>query len=56
MSAKITLKPGDSLPPVVYPYGREFENAKGGPYKYGKPLELNATSMELLGIQSVRAR
>lgn len=42
MVAKITLAPGQALPKVSNPSThRLFENARGGPYKYGAPLTFN---------------
>lgn len=38
---KITIIEDGPLPKVVSPTGRLFENAQGGPYKYGLPLEFN---------------
>ena len=38
----------ERLPPVKSPSGPRFENAQGGPYRYGRPILLNAAAIKLL--------
>ena len=46
MSYKIVIQPGQSNPPVVHPSAsRIWENCRGGPYKYGAPILVNAESL-----------
>lgn len=40
---------GEFAPPkVVNPSGYVFENARGGPYKYGQPLASTVENLRLL--------
>lgn len=39
---KIVLTEGAKLPKIKSPEGFIFENARGGPYKYGAPIAFNA--------------
>lgn len=48
MSYKITLEPGVPTPKVKNRGGFIFENCRGGPYKYGDPIELNAEALRRL--------
>lgn len=36
------------MPKIINPSGLRFENAKGGPYKYGIPLKCTRTTLQLI--------
>ena len=45
---KISVAQGFKAPKVLNPSGPVFDNAKGGPYKYGNPLKATTDNLRLV--------